>query len=306
MKIKTINSVICKKFDEWIETITDETVKALVEKNTICTGGCIASMLLKEQVNDFDFYFRTKETVLAVAWYYVQQFKRSNPTQTRPGPDKELPFTVIEEGDRVIIKIQSSGVASEENDKKYQFFEGADPYGTDTREYVDAAMKVAEDCEDDSKPKYRPVFLSTNAITLSQKIQLVIRFYGDPANIHENYDFLHCTNYWTSWDRKVVTNSGALEALLAKELRYVGSKYPLCSVVRMRKFIARGWTVNAGQILKMCMQLNALDMGDLSVLQDQLTGMDVAYFMQVINELKKKDSANVDQAYLIEIIDRMF
>src|SRR3546814_2013322 len=49
-----------------------------------------------------------------------------------------------------------------------------------------------------SDPTYRPVFVSTNAITLSDKIQIVLRFYGEADAIHENYDFVHCTNYWTS------------------------------------------------------------------------------------------------------------
>nr|MCU0343906.1 T9SS type A sorting domain-containing protein [Ignavibacterium sp.] len=44
--------------------------------------------------------------------------------------------------------------------------------------------------------KYRPVFISENAITLSDKVQLVIRFYGTPAEIHDNYDYAHCMCYF--------------------------------------------------------------------------------------------------------------
>src|SRR3546814_2766082 len=47
----------------------------------------------------------------------------------------------------------------------------------------------------------------------------------------------------------------ALDGLLRKELRYVGSKLPVCSLIRLRKFIRRGWVGNAGQILKMTMQV---------------------------------------------------
>jgi hypothetical protein len=97
-----------------------------------------------------------------------------------------------------------------------------------------------------------------------------------------------------------------MEAILAKELRYVGSKYPVCSVVRLRKFIARGWRINAGQILKMAMQISALDLTDLAVLEDQLTGVDTAYFLQLIEKLKEKDPTKVNTAYLVEIINRMF
>jgi hypothetical protein len=39
MKRRIINAVITKKFKEWTDTITDEAVRKLVEKNTIITGG---------------------------------------------------------------------------------------------------------------------------------------------------------------------------------------------------------------------------------------------------------------------------
>ena len=61
MKTKTINSVICKKFDDWLSSVEDKSVADLIENNSIVTGGCIASMLLKEPVNDFDVYFTNKE-----------------------------------------------------------------------------------------------------------------------------------------------------------------------------------------------------------------------------------------------------
>jgi hypothetical protein len=141
---------------------------------------------------------------------------------------------------------------------------------------------------------------------LSHKVQIVLRFYGSADTIHENYDYVHCTNYWTSKDDELVLRQPALESLLAKELRYVGSKYPICSVIRLRKFIKRGWTVNAGQILKMMLQISELDLKDHKVLQDQLTGVDAAYFVQLVSMVKENDPEKVNSAYLVEIIDRMF
>ena len=74
----------------------------------------------------------------------------------------------------------------------------------------------------------------------------------------------------------------------------------------MRKFVQRGWQINAGQILKMAMQISELNLKDLKVLEDQLTGVDTAYFVQLIERLKEKDPEKVDSAYLIEIVDRIF
>lgn len=348
MKAKTIKSVCRHKHDAWLASIDDEAVRKLAKDGTIITGGAIASMLLREKVNDFDLYFKDWKTCVAVAAYYVRKFKANPPAKFKgsetntiaiwlsDGSGLALDFaddgrfysqhrdsgsrhvvTFTEDGlpvqsdGRVKVVVKSAGVASEVQPDTYQYFEcQPDPESTSAAEYVEACAAVLTPPPDEKaaadKPKFRPVFLTSNAITLSDGIQLVTRFYGEPDEIHANYDFAHCMNYWSSWDGKLVLRPEALEALLARELRYVGSKYPLCSIIRTRKFIDRGWSINAGQFVKMAMQLNDLDLNDIKVLEEQLTGVDAAYFAEVIDALKKKDAARVDRAYLLQLIDRIF
>lgn len=277
MKTKTIKAVLRKKIDEWLNTVHDSQTRELLRRNVIVTGGAIASMLLNEPVNDYDVYFCTKEAAAAAARLYV-------------GPDSERAKVEVTE-DRVRV-VTGNGYRGTTLDSPSSIDE---TYETEE----DRALAVED-------AKYIPAFISTNAITLTGKIQLVLRFFGEPDQIHENYDFVHCTNYWTSWDNELVLRQPALEALLAKELRYVGSKYPLASIIRLRKFIKRGWSINAGQILKMVMQLNALDLNDPKVLEDQLTGVDMVYFAQVMSAVNEKDPTKVNTTYLVEIIDRMF
>ena len=314
MKAKTIKSIIRRKVDGWLETIEDAVLKEKLSKGVIVTGGAIASMLVGEDVNDFDLYFRDHDTALAVANYCLARFK----PRKKEGID--VPLSIHDDGTRIKVVCKSSGIASAEGtEKPYQYFEGApdedaaayvgeviqDPAQIeDTHQETEAKALAVEDEKD--KPKHRPVFMTSNAITLSGKIQLILRFYGEPDDIHANYDFVHCTNYWKSWDNDLVLRTAAMESLLARELRYVGSKYPICSIVRLRKFIERGWRVNAGQILKMAMQISELDLKDLKVLEDQLTGVDTAYFVQLIERMREKDPEKVDSAYLVEIIDRIF
>lgn len=312
MKVKTIKAVIAKKMNEWWASINNKAVRELAKKNTIVTGGCIASMLLREKVNDFDVYLRTKEAALALAKHYVARFKVTK----KDG--KELAIYVQEEGERIKIIVKSAGIAKEgEDEKPYQYFETvgddaaaggyvADVMQDDPGAIEDAYEETEAAAQENDEKSYRPVFLSTNAISLSSRVQIVLRFYGEPEEIHKNYDFIHCTNYWTSWDGDLVLHKDALESLLSKELRYVGSKYPVCSLFRLRKFIQRQWTINAGQILKIALQVSELDLKDHKVLEDQLTGVDVAYFIELVSKLKEKDPAKVNSAYLVEIIDRMF
>lgn len=329
-KGKTIKAILTKKIDKWVDTITDEELRKQVKKNVIVTGGCIVSMLYGDEVNDFDIYFRDYDTTLKVAEYYVTKFKEEHGDtdfKLFVNPDYQFnvntadghPKDALKDAPlkRVKIVAKSVGVAGEQTEAgEYKYFETQpDQEGS---EYIAKVMDNPEEIEDtheDTKlelaknpaeGKFRPVFLSSNAITLSDKIQIVLRFYGEPDEIHKNYDFVHCTSYWQSWDNKLELRGEALESILSKELRYVGSKYPICSLIRLRKFINRGWRINAGQILKMCYQISELDLTNLETLEDQLTGVDTAYFTQLITRLKDADDEKLNAAYIVEIIDRMF
>ena len=308
MKKKTINAVICKKMDQWMSSIEDPEIRSMVTENTIVTGGCISSMLLGEEVNDFDVYFTNIQTALAVANYYVNKFNNL--------PQITTPVDGVDDSkkDRVSIKIKSAGVAKKGTPSDYEYFEtvGDD---SDQQEKVESYLQDVTNIEQADQQKddhgaYHPIFVSENAIMLTGKVQLVFRFYGEPDDIHGFYDFVHCTNYWTSTDRKVVLRQHALESILAKELRYISSKYPICAIIRTRKFIGRGWTITAGEYLKMCFAVSKLDLSDTDVLRDQLTGVDVAYFDTLISaiENKKQSDPNFDisEGYLVSLIDKIF
>lgn len=307
MKRKTINAVLNKKFNLWLKSIDDESVHDLVKNNTIITGGCIASMLLGEDINDFDIYFRNKETTKAVAEYYVKKFNEKYDTDRATVIDcdqYDCEFKNMFDVGRIKVFIRSEGVAEapeeiEQNEElKIQARAGF------------SSVKEAGESDLKRNGKFAPVFLSPNAITLSDQIQLVIRFYGEPEEIHKNYDFVHVTNYWTSWDRKVFLNQEALESLLTKVLVYKGSKYPVCSVIRTRKFIQRGWRITAGEFLKMLFQVSQLDLTDVDVLEEQLVGVDSAYFNIFIEKLKSfadgDPSFSIDNTYVCEIVNKVF
>jgi hypothetical protein len=141
-------------------------------------------------------------------------------------------------------------------------------------------------------------------------VQLIIRFYGDAEQIHKNYDFVHCTNYWESKSKTLVLHPEAIESILTKELKYQGSLYPICSVIRTRKFIQRGWYINAGQFLKMSFQISRLDLTDINILREQLTGVDALYFSKIIaicsEKMSKENLTSISTDYVCEVIDRLF
>lgn len=278
-KRKGIINELNSKLAEWIGTITDEAVRAAAKKDTIVTGGSIASMLLGEKVNDYDVYFRTKATTKLIAQYYAKKFVSLHPDCIEP---------IVEDIDgRIKIKIQSSGVLEE----------------THTPFDQDEAVEVIED---ETKEKYRPVFLSANAITLSHKMQLIIRFYGSPDQIHNSFDFVHAKSYYDYVERNLVIPAEAMESLLCRALSYKGSLYPICSIFRAKKFIERGWRISAGDLLKIMWQISELDLTDAAVLEEQLTGVDQTYMRHLVEALKDVDKDKINSTYVASIIDKIF
>lgn len=376
MKTSTIKIALRQQLNNWIETIHDETVRKLVQKNAFVTGGAITSMLQGEMPNDIDVYFRTRETALAVAMYYVKDFNSRADNRYRimqeawnahaawqkqnkdyhcrqgrdyidtskwpPTPVKPMHETLVktenrrnckgELEDRIIIYAKSAGVVSE-TQSKYEYFEQREEHEADDfmnslktdsdsqaehayEEMSEAPLKYAEDLASDlrrpaGRPptgiegKYRPVFLSENAITLSHKIQLVVRFYGEPAEIHQNYDYAHCMCWYKLDGDELVLPQEALECILSKTLIYKGSLYPLASIFRLRKFIARGWRITAGQLLKIMWQISEIDLKNKEILRDQLIGVDQAYMHQLLRALETKDG-KIDATYLTKLVDEIF
>lgn len=302
-----IKRELVKKINEWLDSIEDEQVYAAAKKDVIVTGGSIASMLLGEQINDFDLYFRSKKTTSMVAEYYVGKFNEAHKLKVGENVTEYAP-EVREEAiknckgdteDRVTIFMKSAGVASEQQ-KEYGYFETLGEQQT---------IEFAESLIESSKPKldkYRPVFLSQNAITLSDKVQLVIRFYGEPEKIHSNYDFAHAMCYWDHCKEELVLPAEAMEMMLSRTLVYRGSLYPVASIFRAKKFIERGWRITAGQMLKIMWQISELDLSDYEVLKEQLTGVDMAYMWQLTEALKDVDPEKINSAYIATIIDRIF
>lgn len=130
-------------------------------------------------------------------------------------------------------------------------------------------------------------YISANAISLPGKFQLVTRFSGDPEEIHKNYDFIHCTGYYTYQDGLVV-NAGTEKAIKEKRLKYAGGLYPICSIIRMKKFMERGYTIHPGDLLKLMYEVSKLDLDDPEVLRDQLIGHYSNYYTKLTSLISLK------------------
>lgn len=356
MKRRNIERKLNDVIKSYIESVNDPELRKLMRKNIIVTGGAIANMLIDEEPNDYDIYFKDKETTIKVAEYYcalakkegiaklytlyydmeeVQEILKLDVESLLKEVNSEIDSQDLDEeevnelnydvpiedfmclsnikykkfGDykiswRILHNIYNTFKNDETRVKVYCFGD----YGTVGE--INPDKIDSQEVEGSDEGEYEIKFISSNAITLSDKIQIVIRFYGNVEEIHKNFDFIHATGVWDSETRKLTTTTEQLEALINRSLIYKGSLYPLASIFRARKFIYRGWTIDAGQYLKMAFQLNDLDLLDPYTLEEQLTGVDLLYFYQIISDLKYKMMKDEDfkptTEYFIKIIERVF
>jgi len=284
MQVKTIKKIISRKLEDWLMTIEDANLRKEVKSNILVSGGCINSLFQNLPVNDYDVYIQNMDVLLRLARYYCpndvldgrlrEKYLAEFPETTDDGEDYNSELAVrfkTLKPDQIKLNINSVGVK----------------------------MVVEEG------KKYQVAFLSQNAISLTDDLQIVLRFNGNAEQIHKTFDFIHATNYFTFSDG-LVTNIEALQCILTKNLKYQGSLYPLTSIIRMKKFILRGWSINAGEILKIMFQISELDLKNVEVLEEQLIGVDIAYFAKLIEVIRTVNPEKITSAYLSEIIDRVF
>jgi len=293
MQKKTIKKSVEKKLNAWLETITVVELRKDVKKNLLLSGGSIASMFLNEKINDYDIYLQDRNVLRRLIMYYTIDIKDRIEIITKgciyPPFDNNAYTIAID--------------TLKENQVKIFFKDDADKGGIkmDVEKFREDKLPFEEG---KTKKAYQLGFVSPNAISLTDDIQIVTRFTGNPEEIHKTFDFIHATNYFTFADG-LVTNLKAVESLLTKQLRYQGSMYPLTSIIRFKKFIMRGWKISAGEILKILFQVSDFDLKDPNVLEDQLIGVDVAYFSLLIEALRGA-KAEITSTYINKLIDKIF
>jgi hypothetical protein len=282
MKTKTINQQLTKKINEWLKTIP-EPLRKEIKDSIIVTGGCIVSMLTQTKVNDYDVYISDIDSLFKIMNHYTAKMKSHN----------------------IMIQAQTK------NSDKWEYITGSATGAVRLRYMIKSVGIVKFPRANNKKPGkedcYMPAVVTDNALSLTNGIQIINRFWGSPEEIHKNFDFVHVTSYWT-YKTGLVTPAEALECILTKELRYRGSLYPLSSIIRIRKFLQRGYTINAGEIVKMALQVSKLNLENIEVLTEQLIGVDSAYFMMFISRLKEEQEkrGSLSMTYVFELLDEVF
>lgn len=222
-----------KVIKSWTKTIFDTDLRENVRRDLVVSGGCIASMLLDQPVEDYDIYFRNVQTAARLAEFYL------NVAGFAPG--------------EALIKVKQ------------------DPKERGGSVSITGAPFKAFNKSNTDLGSYVPIYFSKNAITLTGGVQIIIKFCGSIDTIHKTFDFEHTKNYYA--DEALELSKQSLEAILARELRYVGTGYPVHALLRTRKFEKRGWKIANSEIFKILYDISKLDLTKPEVFREQIGGV---------------------------------
>lgn len=212
--------------------------------NIVITGGAIASLLMEEKPNDYDLYFRDIKIAQDCLHSILTKYKIPGHTAV-----------VLRDPPHCNWKIPNTNETLAVAPGRLKIVDGI------TKDDI-----LISNCYYGKSVEYDPIealidiSVTENAISLKE-FQFIIRLIGAPLDIHKTFDFVHCINYY-AYETGLVLNKFALESIMFKELQYMGSPTPMDTIIRMKKFISRGWSIKNSEILKILYDVAALGIKD--------------------------------------------
>lgn len=269
-----------EKIEDWFKTIPDSEIKDLIRKKGYIAGGAISSLLLDKEPNDYDVFFESDDSSYRVASYYLPKYKN----------------------DELAVRAQS-GFSSVLKCSTVEFKSTKAQLG-DLNRFSDEFYAK----EDPTVARYMPIHVSHFAITLNNKIQVIGARNGDPDHVTKSFDYFHCMNYYSFSKKELVLKKDAIQSILTRELRYnEEAPQPISSLLRMRKLVEAGWSISPGQLLKIALKINSLDIDKYDKLAEELSGTSSSYFDIILAKLKQGWNSNMKQnKRIVSIIDELF
>lgn len=239
--------------------------------NTYYAGGCINSAIQRQPAKDFDLFFNHPDT----ARTFIKRV-----FGIYPG-----------------FKAKDGGYLTVKEDKEVEgLWLGSLNLETPLE-------KVNEYFAQNTTIAVR--YVTDNAITLRSGQQLIFRFIGPPSVVFETFDYDHCKVYWCReptgpYPGSVVFTPEASLAIAKRQLVYTKkSRFALSALVRMNKFVRRGYTIEADSLVNLALTLGSIDFSHPVSFKEEILGLygiTPAQVAWVTKESLEGEKINVEKA----------
>lgn len=136
--------------------------------------------------------------------------------------------------------------------------------------------------------------------------QLIVMadLFGDPKTIFSYYDFTVCMAAYQfhedGEDEGFVFGDDFFKHIGQRRLVFsTGTMFPICSMLRVMKYIKKGFFITGMEILKIGLSIHSLKMETYADLRRQLQGIDTAFLSDLTSQMKPGEPLGVKQ-YIME------
>lgn len=229
--------------------------KELLLASSYFSGGLITSVCRKEKIKDYDLFFEKGDVLAKVVQHYIKYHAW---------------------GEKFAVEV----VKDELNPKLHRAAIVPTTAKVSTDAFINSFNRVAKEHNwKNKKDNVYPVFLSHNALTLSNDVQIIFRFIGEPEEVFTTFDFEHCKTYWRPAPLGVASgktcfSGNSLECLAKGELLYTKqSRFILSAMSRMAKFVKRGWEMPPNSLVSLASSAAEVNWKDPKKLKEELLGI---------------------------------
>jgi hypothetical protein len=221
--------------------------------NSFIAGGALISVARQEKVKDYDWFVTDPGSARTLFNHLVARVPVGNYIRLIVAQD-----TVNPKLHRGILISEKPGVEVEEL---------IDQFNNDCKTIKKKANTVY------------PVYLSKNALMLSNGVQLIFRFIGEPKEVFSTFDFEHCKTYWRPAPLGLLLGAvhyegRSQESIAKNELIYTGNtRFVLSAISRLNKFISRGWGISPSSLLALAVTSSKVDWSSREALKEELLGI---------------------------------
>ena len=250
--------MILEKYSKMLDTRMADlkaAVPSLQNSKLYFAGGCFASLLRGEKVQDYDVFFVDPEEALE----FMQGFV-----------DKASPSGLTGFG------IPDACLVGE---PKSLHIRGA--------VWQNPALRT--------KYEKTTVLRCVSEMAVTYKIrgslyQVVFMLSGRTEEVLRSFDFEHARCGYIPGGGGFVVGPRFFESVASNELMYRAgdAKYPLGTLIRMADRVKRGWHVNDVEWVKVAFDISSLVLSDPRVMAAQLKGVDVIVLHSLVEKLKDR------------------
>ena len=153
----------------------------------------------------------------------------------------------------------------------------------------------------DKKDKYHVKLITENSTNLSDKIQLITKFIGDPMFITQQFDWQHIKSWYSCKEEKLYLTNDVYRLIVEKELIYTGSAYPLSSFLRLKKYLKKGWNVSTATMVHIALDITqSFRNSDAHRIRKQLQNANIS--PELLDDFQQENENQTEPEFFVDDI----